>query len=171
MVSGFPILIITFSSTTKSSTTLEHTVLGCPSQKNNTISNNFIANNSYGIYIYGYSDANIIKNNNLTNNSYGLYIAYYSKLNQVEANNVYDSKSYGITLRNATNNFIFHNNFVNNHHQIDVIGIGTNTWHDGYPSGGNYWSDYKGKDQNSGVGQKHFWLRRIRRRSIRLRYK
>jgi len=29
-----------------------------------------------------------------------------------------------------------------------VNDTGTNTWDDGYPSGGNYWSDYMGTDSN-----------------------
>jgi hypothetical protein len=30
-----------------------------------------------------------------------------------------------------------------------------NVWDDGYPSGGNYWSDYTGLDQKCGPGQNH----------------
>jgi hypothetical protein len=43
----------------------------------------------------------------------------------------------------CSNNKIFHNNFKNNS-VIQCSGI--NLWDDGYPSGGNYWSDYVGVD-------------------------
>jgi len=84
---------------------------------------------------------------------FGFYIADHSELNWVESNTVSNSKVYGVVLRQTKNNFIFHNNFVNNHHQVDVTDADTNTWYDGYPSGGNYWSDYEGTDQFSGISQ------------------
>ncbi|MEM4704001.1 MAG: NosD domain-containing protein [Candidatus Bathyarchaeia archaeon] len=53
--------------------------------------------------------------------------------------------SYGIYLENATNNYIYHNSFVNNANAAHVNGL-ANSWDNGYPSGGNYWSDYSGAD-------------------------
>jgi len=50
----------------------------------------------------------------------------------------------------------YHNNFINNTQQV-VIGFKgysvNNTLDDGYPSGGNYWSDYAGADLFSGPYQ------------------
>ena len=60
-------------------------------------------------------------------------------------------------------NKIYHNNFIdNNISHVDNSGLESspptdigvnNSWDDGYPSGGNYWSDYTGVDLYSGVNQ------------------
>jgi hypothetical protein len=50
---------------------------------------------------------------------------------------------------------VYHNNFVNNRIQAfdENPGQGMNQWDNGYPSGGNFWSDYPGVDNCSGPGQ------------------
>ncbi len=48
---------------------------------------------------------------------------------------------------------IFHNNFINNTHQAWPADRPRNYWDNGYPSGGNYWSDYRGVDLYSGPFQ------------------
>jgi len=58
---------------------------------------------------------------------------------------------YGIHIDSSLDNFIFHNNIVNNTVQAhDELG---NIWDDGYPSGGNYWSNYNGTDMFTGEEQ------------------
>ncbi|MDD1755385.1 MAG: right-handed parallel beta-helix repeat-containing protein [Methanomassiliicoccales archaeon] len=46
---------------------------------------------------------------------------------------------------------IFHNNFIDNTQQ--TLGGDGNVWDDGYPSGGNFWSDHDNSDLFSGPGQ------------------
>jgi parallel beta-helix repeat protein len=74
----------------------------------------------------------------------------------------------GISLCYSHNNLFFHNNFINNSHQVYVEHYGNsgwdlithtyypsnnNTWDLGYPEGGNYWSDYNGSDTDGdGIG-------------------
>ena len=61
--------------------------------------------------------------------------------------------NYGIILGyESSNNKIFHNNFIDNTYQAYSEGA-PNTLDDGYPSGGNYWSDYAGVDLYSGPYQ------------------
>ena len=56
------------------------------------------------------------------------------------------------------NNTFFHNNFIDNPIQAAIqtderSWDNANTWDDGYPSGGNYWSDYEGVDADGdGIG-------------------
>jgi hypothetical protein len=59
---------------------------------------------------------------------------------------------YGIYLSSSSNNTIYHNNFMNNTSQFYTYNS-TNTWDNGYPSGGNYWGDYNGIDLYSGPYQ------------------
>ena len=53
----------------------------------------------------------------------------------------------------ASNNIIYHNNFIGNPIQANIAATVSNIWDDGYPSGGNYWTDYAGTDANGdGIG-------------------
>jgi hypothetical protein len=55
----------------------------------------------------------------------------------------------GIYLNySSSNNRFFHNDFLNNTHQVSSEGS-PNTWDNGYPSGGNYWSDYRTRYPNA----------------------
>jgi parallel beta-helix repeat protein len=65
--------------------------------------------------------------------------------NQLQGNVV------GIHLENSNGNAMFHNNFVSN--TVQVEGASYNTWDDGYPSGGNHWSNYSGFDLYNGPSQ------------------
>ncbi len=115
----------------------------------NTISNNTVTdNNDKGIYITGtppgggdYEDCSHsnISGNVVSNNGYGIYLDNEDN-NLVTENYVY-ANTYGIFLSNSWSNSIYHNNFVNNSNQAYDSRI-DNIWDAGYPSGGNYWSDY-----------------------------
>ena len=64
------------------------------------------------------------------------------------------SNSHGISLGGGSlNNRIFHNNFMSNTQQAVAEDWYSQFWDDGYPSGGNYWSDYTGVDFHSGPYQ------------------
>jgi len=91
------------------------------SQKNTFSSNIFIYNGNSGLHLYTLSDENIIVENTFKNNHYGIYIPRY----------LWDC---------AINNRIYHNNFINN--DVNAFDLGPNIWDNGYPSGGNYWSDH-----------------------------
>jgi len=59
----------------------------------------------------------------------------------------------GLFLDRSSNNAVFHNNFLNNMKQVRTYSSINNTFDNGYPSGGNYWSNYVGIDVNSGLFQ------------------
>jgi hypothetical protein len=60
----------------------------------------------------------------------------------------------GIGVNDSSYNYIYHNNFISNTVQVSSsLSTNTNSWDNGYPSGGNYWSDYTGVDLKSGPNQ------------------
>jgi hypothetical protein len=60
--------------------------------------------------------------------------------------------NFGVSLGFSSSNAIYPNSFVDNTWQVYSSGS-VNAWDDGYPSGGNYWSDYNGTDSHSGLLQ------------------
>jgi len=128
------------------------------------INNNDISNNNYGIYIANVFDGSVL-NNNITSNKYGIYLQgiyeiylgeYYmdwKASNNTIAENRISGNEHGIYFRDLTeNNKIYHNNLIGN--IIQALNEGSNNLFDNsYPSGGNYWSDYAGVDEKSGLNQ------------------
>jgi parallel beta-helix repeat protein len=112
--------------------------------------NNIIANHQFGIeslgpfndYIYG---------NRITNTNTGIYLNYVYDTT-FYGNNITDNE-YGIMLDSSSNNRFYHNNFISNTQQVYIWQSYLNVWDDGYPSGGNYWSDYSGTDVYRGIYQ------------------
>ncbi|MGQ9507178.1 MAG: right-handed parallel beta-helix repeat-containing protein [Candidatus Bathycorpusculaceae bacterium] len=117
----------------------------------NIIYANNLANSDYGIELSDTS-RNIIYRNNITNNQCGIYAYDNVNDNVIRENNIANNTEAGIYLEESENNTIYHNNFLNNTQQISVDNS-PNTWDNGYPSGGNYWSDHTGVDENSGSHQ------------------
>lgn len=115
----------------------------------NTISENILAMHwGDGIYLES-SSGNKISGNNITaNDRYGVGLTFSSR-NTISRNNIVNNM-YGIYFYSSSNNMIFHNNFTYNQFQAYSIGSSENVLDDGYPSGGNYWSDYVGVDRFSG---------------------
>lgn len=95
----------------------------------------------------------------LERNGHGLLMAY-TENSTVRNCNIRHNK-FGIFMWASQNNSIYHNNFFNNTFPVGnmdswygiPIKIPANIWDDGYPSGGNYWSNYTGVDQKSGAYQ------------------
>ncbi len=120
------------------------------SSSNNSIAGNSITNNVYdGIRLWLSSD-NTISGNNICD---GITLSVSSN-NTVSGNNITNNIYYGIYLYKSSNNKFYHNNFINNTQQVHRdVAVYDNFWDDGYPSGGNYWSDYTGVDNYSGPHQ------------------
>ena len=85
------------------------------------------------------SDDNIIDANKITNNIQGLWLGAGS--NNTIIDNTLASNDEGIEISHADGNTIYHNNFVDNTVQAYTNGS-IDVWDNGYPSGGNYWSDH-----------------------------
>jgi parallel beta-helix repeat protein len=81
-----------------------------------------------------------------------------SNHNNVAGNSIANSKC-GICLNQSLNNVIYHNNFINNTIQANPTSTVAHIWDDGYPSGGNYWSDYNGTDSDhDGIGDTPYFI-------------
>jgi len=122
------------------------------SSSNNNINRNNVTRNSMGISFY-FSSHNVISGNNITNNTIGIDIRHSSLNNTICDNNIANNRG-GIWLWNSHNNKFYHNNLINNTQHVFIQTPGyANVWDAGYPSGGNYWSDYNGTDFHWGSGQ------------------
>jgi len=112
-----------------------------------SITGNIVSNNTFGIYSCG--SGNSIVGNFVSNNTYGIYLL--SSSNEIVKRNVIINNKFGIYLAvHAEHNKIYHNDFINNFFkQAYIEGETNNIFDDGYPSGGNYWSDYTDVDLNN----------------------
>ena len=130
--------------------------------ENNIIRNNSLKNNNFnGIHFEhsssNYHSKNVIMKNNISQNNMGIYMITSAE-NQIFSNYIISNDEGGIFLDmcecGGEFNKIHHNNLVNNgDNQAYEMGGPRNIWDDGYPSGGNYWSDYNGSDNNGdGIG-------------------
>lgn len=138
---------------------------------NNTIlgtGNGFLSldESTAGIFVEG-GGSNIITGNSLVNNYDGMSFLE-TENNLIVRNNITNSSNTalgggtGIAFWGSSNNTIYHNNFLNNPVQAydDSFNspFSVNIWDEGYPGGGNYWSDYQTKYSNaaqidgSGIG-------------------
>ena len=90
---------------------------------------------------------------NFSYNDLGIFL-YYSDDVNIKENNISHNDE-GIFLMCSNYDVIYHNNFVENYryYQARVDQSYNCDWNDGYPSGGNYWSDYVGVDVKSGPSQ------------------
>jgi parallel beta-helix repeat protein len=120
----------------------------------NTVEDNIVYDNAHGIHIVNAHWNHIIYNNILSNFAAGINIDDDACWNEITNNNITNNDN-GIRIMHiyAENNKLFHNSFIgNNRHAIDMT-IDKNEWDNGYPSGGNYWSDYTGVDYFKGPNQ------------------
>ena len=118
------------------------------SSNNNSVVENSITNNGVSIFVFE-SNNNSVAGNSITNNWVGIEVVGSSNTSIV--GNSITNNSYGFWLNVANNNRFYHNNFIDNTQQASYSSI--NVWDDGYPSGGNYWSDYTDVDLYSGPYQ------------------
>jgi hypothetical protein len=94
------------------------------------VGNNISRNGRFGIAIFGGN--NLIIENTIAFNDLGIWF-------------------YGLGTMTIDNR-VCHNNLVSNIEHAQTVDF-TAIWDDGYPSGGNYWSDYNGTDLYSGPYQ------------------
>ena len=140
---------------------------------------NNVSSNGYGIYTVGFSEnmsllgnsvssnlgwglvldvvnATVAGNHFVSNGGTAVNIGYGSNVTitgNLLANNSRGIELYGPPNPGPVGVLIYHNNFEMNGVQATDDQGPENAWNDGYPSGGNYWSDYAGVDNCSGPNQ------------------
>jgi len=115
---------------------------------------NIFMNNSYGIRLYmpsSSTSSHNIDNNKILNTDWALELVNAN--GNTFTGNWIQQNTYGIYMSSSSSNTIYHNNFVNNSMQAYSGTEAGNQWDNGYPSGGNYWSDYPDEDNYSGPNQ------------------
>lgn len=130
------------------------------------IAGNNIAKNDIGICLYSSSN-NTISRNNLTSNGGAFFLCHlFITNNNVSANNTIlennvSNNHVAFSFCYSLNNSIYHNNLMDNANQVSDISWyhpelcppSHNIWDDGYPFGGNYWSNHVAVDDYSGINQ------------------
>jgi len=103
-------------------------------------------------YVGIVNSANIkVQDLEIMNNSQGVLLAFSKNL--AVSNVTLAGNKWGMQLFFSNSSFIYHNNFENSTKQASTFASLNNTWDDGYPSGGNCWSDYSSTDVFSGPFQ------------------
>ena len=119
------------------------------SAENNTVTYCSVENNNFGIY-FNISSGNVVTNCTASSNNFG--VTMVSSSNNVVTRNIIENSKLGYKIDTfSESNIIYQNNLINNEQQ--ATDFSTNYWDNGYPSGGNFWSDYAGADNYRGENQ------------------
>jgi parallel beta-helix repeat protein len=112
----------------------------------NYIIGNTMTNNTIGLSSYSFNVQNTIENNVITNNVQGVSMFRACNNNTLIKNTIADNAE-GLYLSFCSQNSIFNNNFINNTVHVTTPNSAS-AWDNGYPGGGNFWSNYTGIDAN-----------------------
>ncbi len=122
------------------------------------IKGNEVHHNSDGICLDSCYFSTVEKNLVYANEGSGIIFMYISSRNTIKEN-ILLSNGDGIGVALFWHGFgehrVYHNDILDNHVQIHGHkgSVNFQYWDNGYPSGGNYWSDNRGQDTNQdGIG-------------------
>jgi parallel beta-helix repeat protein len=144
---------------------------------------NSISDCRYGIYFVA-SELNSIAGNRISSNSYGIVLEANTTNNEIVGNTIEKNINSGMRLYLADKNLVFDNEIGYNYRGLDFNWANTNniygnnflwntiqsftdayslnSWDQGYPKRGNYWTDYNGSDTNSdGIGETPYAINNV----------
>jgi parallel beta-helix repeat protein len=117
------------------------------------VGNEACNNTFYGLEPEDSVNCTITGNNASSNGEFGIWVLNCDMLS-VTANYL-QKNAVGVGLTGSNLNEIYHNNFVDNRHQVSTQNSSGNEWNTSVE--GNYWSDYDGQDENhDGIGDTAF---------------
>jgi parallel beta-helix repeat protein len=87
---------------------------------------------------------NTLHSNDIMNNDIGVHVRL-SYGNNIHHNYIGTNTGIGVKIDSSSGNLVYHNSIIDNVQQA-FDDTDSNQWDDGYPSGGNWWSDYNGID-------------------------
>ena len=108
----------------------------------NTLIENVEATHNFYAISLMCSPGTMVKHCNFSYNFCGIFLCYSDHVN-IQENNISHNEE-GIVLMCSNYGAVYHNNFIENYryYQARVDESHNVHWDDGYPSGGNYWSDH-----------------------------
>lgn len=139
---------------------------------NSVVSGNNVYSNHVGIFLFS-ANNDLVGNNTVSNQIFIGIDTYTTQNDTFAANNVSSNGWIGLRLLYSDYDLVYHNNFVSNGQtppqynegfQVNDVPTSTHTsynppqnttnrWDDGYPIGGNYYSDGIHRDYCSGPSQ------------------
>lgn len=108
----------------------------------NTVSKNNVNGSIWiGLRLYEHAGSNDVFNNSVTNSGTGVDLNRQCANNDIIGNDI-AFNDIGISIDDSPDNQIYHNRIRNNTEQVYTDNT-ANVWDNGFPSGGNFWSDYE----------------------------
>jgi parallel beta-helix repeat protein len=123
----------------------------------NNLTKNTVMNCKYGVLLEYANYTTMYLNTIKSNTEYGLRLSYtfYS----LGKGNTIRNNKYGVYIWNCSQNQFYYNNFIDNTNQVThyAVPLTSNAWDTDTPpplrAKGNYWSDYTGVDDGTGLGR------------------
>ena len=119
--------------------------------ENNILPVGIVGSGWSSVNIYNSSFNTFFRNDIGAGDNKGVSLVLSSN-NTFYENNITSASFNVLSLSSSSDNKFYHNNFMDILYPNEIIDS-VNRWDDGYPSGGNYWSDYAGVDLYSGQYQ------------------
>ena len=104
-----------------------------------------------GLITWNCTEISVTRSHVFSNNVNGVHLK--ESFDSIVSESIISDNVRGIVLEDSANIKLYHNELKGNTEQSRDNNGNENSWDNGYPSGGNHWSDYAGIDNCSGTNQ------------------